>query len=307
MDPTPQLRDLDLNLLLALHVLLEERSVSRAALRLGRTQSATSRMLGRLREVLGDPLLVRTGRGMRPTPRAEAAQPALAAAMGALVEVRALGGDFDPETSTRRFVLAGPDALAPVLHGVLRALQEQAPGCSLQLRPPPRTPAEAVLGGGVDLVLGPDLPPGAELQRRALGPVRWMTALRDGHPLLKGAWTLERWCAWPHVQVQLGTAGASLVDRVLAQQGAARTVLAGVPGTLTALHLAAQSDLICTAPLPLLVPLAEPLGLTLRPPPLPLPDTLAVAWWAPRLQSDPGHRWLRRVVVEAAARVLGVE
>lgn len=307
VDPTLRLVDLDLNLLLVLHVILEERSVSRAAVRLGRTQSATSRALARLREALGDPLLVRTGRGMRPTPRAEALAPALAAALAGLAEVRALGGRFDPARSTRRFVVAGPDALAPVLHAVWAVLRAEAPRCGLALVPPPSSPAAGVLGGGADLVLGPDVRPGAELRRQRLGTVRWLTVLRADHPLLEGPWTLERWCAWPHAQVQLGTAGASLVDRVLGARGARREVLAAVPGMLPALHLVARTDLVATVPEALARPLAVGLGLVLREPPLVLPETVTVAWWAPRLHADPGHRWLRRVVVQAAREVLGEE
>ena len=304
MDPAPLLRDLDLNLLLALHVLLEERSVSRAAARLGRTQSATSRALGRLRDALGDPLLVRTGHGMRPTPRAEAVQPALAAALAGLAEVRALGGDFEPATAQRRFAIAGPDALAPVLHRALAVLRREAPRCGLSLLPPPPTPAAGVLGGGADLVLGPELAPGAELMRQRLGSVRWVTVVRVGHALLEGPWTLERWCAWPHAQVQLGAAGASVVDRVLRAQGRERAVLAGVPGMLSALHLVAQTDLVATVPAALARPVAGRLGLVMRRPPLELPETETVAWWAPRLHADPAHRWLRRVVVAAAREVL---
>lgn len=305
VDPAQRLVDLDLNLLLVLHVILEERSVSRAAVRLGRTQSATSRALARLRQALGDPLLVRTGRGMRPTPRAEALAPALSAALAGLAEVRSLGGSFAPARSTRRFAIAGPDALAPVLHAVWAVLREEAPGCGLRLLPPPASPAAGVLGGGAELVLGPDLAPGAELRRQRLGTVRWRTVLRADHPLLAGPWTLKRWCAWPHVQVQLGTAGASLVDRVLGAGGAAREVLAAVPGMLPALHLVARTDLIATVPEALARPVAAGLGLVFREPPLALPETVTVAWWAPRMHADPGHRWLRRVVVQAAREVLG--
>ena len=305
MDPTPALRGLDLNLLLALHVILDERSVTRAAVRLGRTQSATSRMLGRLREALGDPLLVRTGRGMRPTPQAAAVQAVLARALAGLAEVQALGGAFAPETAQRRFVLAGPDALAPVCTRVLAQLRETAPGCTLRLVGPPRSPAEALLSGDVDLVLGPAVAPGAALQRRGLGTVRWTTVLRSDHPLLEGPWTLVRWCAWPHVQVQLGTAGTSLVDRVLAEAGGQRRVLVGVPGTLAALHLVSESDLVATVPEALARDAAARMGLVLRPPPLALPPTPTVAWWAPRMHADPAHRWLRGVVAAAAAAVLG--
>jgi len=304
LDPTLELRDLDLNLLLALHVLLEEQSVSRAARRLGRTQSATSRMLGRLRDALGDPLLVRTGHGMRSTPRADAARPGLAAALAALAEVRQLGGVFDPARATRRFVLAGPDALAPIATAVLQALQDQAPGCALTLLPAPPHPAPAVLGGGVDLVLGPDREVGADLRRQHLGTVRWVTVVRPSHGLADGPLTLERFCAHPHVQVRTGNADRSVVDVVLDQLGHTRAIQVTTAGLLAALHLVAETNLVATVPEALVVPVASRLGLVIRPTPLPLPEVSAVAWWSPRVHPDPAHQWFRRVVAEAARRAL---
>ena len=304
LDPALELRDLDLNLLLALHVLLDEQSVSRAARRLGRTQSATSRMLGRLRAALGDPLLVRTGHGMRPTPRAEAVRPGLAAALSALAEVRRVGGSFDPATARRRFVLAGPDALAPVSTAVVRLLQRQAPGCVLELAGAPPHPAPALLSGGVDVVLGPDREVGADLRRRRLGTVRWVGVVRAGHPLATAAWTLDDWCAHPQVLVRTGNADRSLVDVVLERLGRSRSVQVTTHGLLAALHLVAEADLVATVPEALAAPVARRLGLVLRPVPLPLPEVVAVAWWAPRMHADPGHQWFRRAVAEVAGAAL---
>ena len=304
LDPILELQGLDLNLLLALHALLEEQSVSRAARRLGRTQSATSRMLGRLRVALDDPLLVRTGRGMRPTPRAEAVRAGLQAALAALVAVRRLGGDFQPATARRRFVLAGPDALAPVGARVLRVLQDTAPHCTLALLAPPPHPAPAVLTGGVDVVLGPARTVSADLQRRTLGTVRWVTVHRAAHPLASGPWTKARWCAAQHVVVTTGNTDRSMVDVRLAAAGLQRQVVATTAGLLAALHLVAETDLLVTAPEVLARPVARRLDLQARPTPVDLPATETVAWWAPRQHADPAHRWFRRVVADAAVDLL---
>ncbi len=286
------LRGLDLNLLLALDALLETRSVSRAARRLGLSQPAASHALSRLREALGDALLVRDGAGMAPTPRALALQGPLRSALMDLGRLLTEAGDFDPARSRRRFTLACPDLLAPLVPELLRALAE-APGVDLELGP---------VGAEADLGLGSMLAADPRLRGRALGRTRWSVALREGHPALERPWSLEGWLAWPHVVVRSPTPGPGLVEQALTEAGHRRRVGLYAPSFLMAVAVIARTDLLFTAPDAVLRRLDLPL--VLRPPPLRLPDIPVAATWPERLDGDPGHRWFRERVCAVVSAAL---
>ncbi|MEX1362856.1 MAG: LysR family transcriptional regulator [Nannocystaceae bacterium] len=297
---------IDLNLLKALDALLAERSVSRAAARLGIGQPAASHALGRLRTLFADPLLVRTGRQMAPTPRAEALQAPLRRLLGDAARLVRHESGFDPATTSRAFVLTCPDLLAPLLPAIVGRLVAAAPHARLEVVPRRRDDASALEQGRTDLALtrAPETGPG--LIQRGLGAVELSVVARAGHPGVSRRRTLSAraWGTYPHVMVRSGHGGRSIVASALAETGFSRRVGLVVPTFLAALVTVAKTDLFFTVPRPLVRPLLEPLGLRVLQPPLPLPRVATAALWHERFSSDPGHRFLREIVIEVVEAAL---
>jgi DNA-binding transcriptional LysR family regulator len=290
---------LDLNLLPALLLLVEERSVTRAARRAHRTQSAMSHTLGRLRDLLGDPILVRAGRHMEPTPRAAALMEPLARLLGETRRVLAEGGAFDPATTTQKFQLLAPDVLAPLLPALMARLQHAAPHVRLELATSDTRDVPGELDAGrADLALAPLFGDTPALIARRVGAVSWCIVMRRDHPAARGRFTALKWSAHPHVVVRTGSDVPSLVGRALEQAGIARRVMLVVPGFLAALHAVAETDLLFAAPRELAAPLARPLGLVLCQPPISLPKVPVGALWHERMHGDAAHKWFRGVVVD---------
>ena len=280
---------LDLNLLAALEVLLEEGHVGRAARRLGRSQSATSHILARLRDTLNDPLLVRDGSRMRRTPRAEALVEPLGLALDQLRAALRPAAMFDPATSERAFVLAVHDLVLPSLTVSVSDIVRTAPGIQLRIRghinvdPPP---------AGIDLMTFGHTGAPTSWRTRALADTGWSTVVRHDHPWLREP-TLTHWLAYPHVQIWVGREERGPVEKVLHSRGLPRRVAVVAPHFLGALQLVATSDLLLTVPIRPASDTLGPLRLTSVPAPLELPALRSGLAWPPRLEPDPGHRWLR--------------
>ncbi|MCB9522470.1 MAG: LysR family transcriptional regulator [Myxococcales bacterium] len=293
---------IDLNLLVALHALLDEGSVTRAAQRMGVTQSAMSRSLARLRALLDDPLLIRTRHGMRPSPRADALRAPLRRLVvdaAALVERRA---EFNPAHSDHTFTLASSDhAHLALLPGLLARLAREAPGVNLFVRPDSRRTAEQLEDGVLDLAIGPPgFLPWDHLQQQHLLRDDFTVVLRADHPDADRM-DLDRYCALSHaLTAPLGEPGG-LVDPLLAALGRRRRVALTAPSFLAVGHLVAQSDLISTLPTRVARALARTLRLCLLAPPLTIPGFELRQHWHPHRQGDPAHAWFRRVVREVAA------
>ncbi|MCB9622982.1 MAG: LysR family transcriptional regulator [Sandaracinus sp.] len=300
----PHLASLDLNLLVALDALLQEGSVTRAARRLGLSQPATSHALARLRELFGDPLLVRVGRGLAPTPRAEALRAPLERV---LADVRRLLRErpaFDPATSRRRFVLLCPDLLAPLLPELLTVLEHDAPGVDLAVEQPRGDIHGPLEEGRADVALGPTRWGRTGLLRRGLGTLRWCVVGRRDHPAWRGRWTTAKWLAHPHVEVRTGNPDPNMIGEALAAAGLERRVGLTVPGFLAALVAVSKSRLFFCAPRELATPLAEPLGLTLRPLPIEAPPIPVALFCSERVAHEPGTAWLREKVAEVVGEAL---
>lgn len=297
---------IDLNLLVALSALLETRNVTRAARRLRVTQSTMSHTLARLRALLDDPVLVRTGRAMVLTPRAEALAGPLRRTLAEITHLLQAEPGFEPASSTRTFSVVCLDALAAFLPDLLARMRVEAPGVGLDLRIPERFDvAQALQSGEHDLALSPPQPFTSGLMQRALGTVHWQVFGRAGHPALRGPrLTRKAWLAHPHVVVRLGTAGRGYVGDAMAAAGLERTVGLLVPGFMLALQAVARSDLLLTAPAEPMAPLATALGLTARKPPIAIPDVPVMLYWPERLHGEPGHRWFRSCVGEVIAEAL---
>ena len=297
-----ELAQRDLNLLVTLGVLLEERSVTAAGLRLGRTPSAMSHALGRLRLLFGDPLFVRVGHHLQPTPAAEALHEPLSAV---LTSVQALlqHATFSPEGSQRCFRIIASDYLQRVLLAPLVArLRVLSPSVDLQLLPVTAQLNQSLATGAADLALGVSLSAPEQLHRRILGEDHFVCVAQPS------SWTCGRdpaaWAALPHVLVSPGARQGGPVDRALAAHGLRRRVVVTLPHFLAAVELVATSDLVITLPKTLADLLCPP-GMLVCPPPLPLEPIQIMALWHGRSHRDPGHRWLRDQLVGPGAGGVG--
>jgi DNA-binding transcriptional LysR family regulator len=296
--------DTDLNLLTALDALLSDGSVAGAARRLGLSASAMSRTLARLRAVTGDPLLVRAGRGLVPTPHAAAlrlrvqnlAQEAQAILRPTVegLQVAALEQTFTIRTN-EGFV----DAFAARL---IAAVTAEAPGVRLRFAPKPDKDVRPLREGSIDLEVGVLKEAGPEVRVQALFRDCFVGIVRAGHPLLTGDITPERYAACGHVVASRSGRAGGPVDQALEALGLTRHIVAVVPGFPAALAVASASDLVglVTASYIGTPPerQSEASRAEVRSFPLPVPtETITVSqMWHPRLDADPAHRWLRRVM-----------
>jgi DNA-binding transcriptional LysR family regulator len=289
---------LDAANLLALEALLEERHVTRAARRLGLSQSSMSHRLQRLRETLKDPLFVRVGGALVPSPRAEALAGPLATALDALRAAVAPPPTFDPRSSRYALTVAMPDLLMPLVPAILGALSEAAPLVTLHVSNVVPRLDEALASGSPALALAPA--GFAELAiSRSLGELRFGVVGRRGHPAFRRALTKASWLAHGHVVVRIGNERANVIGEELARRGLKRRVALEVPSFMAGLLVVAGSDLLMNAPLPIVQVAARAMGLTLRESPVPLPRPRFALLWHERYRHDPAHAWARELVFEA--------
>lgn len=281
------LRAIDLNLLVVLDVLLDERHVTRAAARLGLSQSATSNALERLRALLGDPLLERAAKGMRATPRAEALRAPLREALGEISRiVVSAGADLTTIRQTVRLSVVdyGIALLVPAL---CKALAESAPGLDLVVLP--WTGADQatrdLASGALDLAITVVAPGAGALRFRHLFHERYLVTMRREHPSA-GRFDLEAWLGHPHVVVSGRGETAGALDATLAERGLHRRVSVVVPSFLAVPQLLATSDLFALLPEQLLTTLPEGSGLITRPPPVAVPGFEVGIAWHPRRDGD---------------------
>ena len=250
---TIDLRKIDLNLLLVFQVLMAERSVTRAAERLGRTQSAISHALARLREQLGDPLLVKTAQGMRASAYAEALALRVRPILADIGRVLTPAQVFEPTSTERIFRLALPDLAQNLFAQLLGSIQAQAPRAALEWTAPADDMQAQLLEGTLDLAIVPaSLHLADGLQSTPVGALRWACFGREDHPAWT-RWDPAQWAAWPHVVVRVGNRLNSPVSQTSAFLGIERRIGAWVPHFSAVAPLLAQSDLLATLPLAALV------------------------------------------------------
>lgn len=293
----------DLNLLLAFDALWTERHVTRAARRVGLTQSAMSHALGRLRAQLEDPLFQPTPRGLMATARAHALAPLVGEAL-ALVR-RAVGKPqpFSPAALERTFTIGSTDYIELVLLPRLMArIAREAPGVKLVVRPIGAGAGEReLLAGEHDLVVGVAVPPGGALHGERLFSDDFVSLLRAGHPLARRPLTLPRFVALSHVLVSPQGAGEAAVDVALRARGLQRRLALRIPHFLSAPRVIAETDYVITLPTRVAHALAGDNRLVLKKPPLPLPGFSFSQFWHARNEEDPAHRWLRALVRESSS------
>ncbi len=297
--------EVDVALLPALAALVEEGTVTGAAKRLGLSVPATSHALARIRDRLGDPVLVRAGRTMVRTPRAEAMRDELRTVMAGAAKLLARAEPLDPAKLERVFHVHATDHVLLVLGPAFdRILAAEAPRVRVRFLPNVPDDAAALRDARIDLAIGVygELPP--EIRTRTLFHDRFVCAVREGHPVLRGKLTLDRFAELAHVQIAPRGRAGGVIDDLLAERGRSRRVARAVPYFVAALSLVAETDYVVTVSERIARVLAPRFGLRTIEAPLPLEPYALDAIWHPRMDGDAAHAFLRDVLVRAA-RELG--
>jgi DNA-binding transcriptional LysR family regulator len=293
---------LDLNLLRVFDAVMTEQNLTRAAGHLAMTQPAVSNAIKRLRESLGDELLIRTAYGVKPTPRAEALWPAVRQALAAL-EAAVMPETFDVSKAQATFRLAMADATAALwLPSLVRSIEKEAPGVNIRMVPlTTREPRPMLLRGDIDLAVGFFPGVAAQLSYETGSPIRherlysgeYVAVMRKNHPLAQGKLELDDYCKADHLLVSFSGRAHGLVDEALAQIGRERRILLTVNQFFTAGRVVANSDLVTVLPKHLIASTGAADALVWRELPFQLPAVHLDMLWHERDGRSPAHRWLR--------------
>jgi DNA-binding transcriptional LysR family regulator len=304
----PRLEDLDLNQLLALHWLLEERSVTRAARRMSVSQPAMSRALAALRRTLGDPLFVQTGRAMTPTQRALGMHEPLGRAIETLRQTVRASEAFDPRTTTATLSVGANDYPGAVcVEAWLKHVKPDAPKAGLTVVALTPDLPRSLASGAVDLAVLPDLAlkniaafaDVTQFVQKRMAQDAFVCVMRPGHPAARKQLTTETFAALDHVLVSPTGAGEGIVDERLGRQRLKRRVAYRVASFLMALPVVAATD--CVATLPRLLVKHSPGDWVVRPPPVDLAPMSLICAWHPSRTSDVIHKWMRERLMAAVA------
>jgi len=291
----------DFNLLLTLDVLLAEGNVARAAQRLRLSPSAMSRALARLRETTGDPLLVRAGRGLVPTPRALELRERVGQLVRDTEAVLRPAEKIDLRQLVRKFTLRTGDGFVENFGPALVArVSAEAPGVQLCFMQKPDKESTPLRDGLVDLETGVvATTTGPEVRAQALFRDRFIGVVRAGHPLSKGKITTVRYASGRHILVSRRGLVQGPIDDALNSLDRQRNIVTIVGGFSAALALARSSDLIASVPERHTGNLRA--GMVSFPLPVPVPEITISLLWHPRMHADAAHRWLRGCVREICA------
>lgn len=292
----------DLNLLVVFEALMETRSVTMTADRIGRTQSAVSHSLARLREQLDDPLLVRVGGRMHPSPYAEAIIDDVRPILRSIRRVIAPRTLFDPAQSERVFRIAMP-TLTKVIAEVSARVEAEAPKVKIEWLPAHHDVYPALSEGLIDLAhLGgePRLPDG--LDQQVMEPFSWVTFARQGHPASKD-WGIDAWRRYPHLMVNVTRSMQNPFPVSPSSDVGGRRVSAMIGDSAGVASVLASSDFLATFPAILLAWDMEAHGLIALRPPVDLGPVLVRFFWSSRLANDAGGIWIRSIVIESYRRL----
>jgi len=301
------LRNFDLNLLLAFDVLMQERNVTRAAERMFVTQSAMSHTLHRLRQQLDDPLLFKTPSGMQPTDRALAL---VAPVRSLLLEMDRLlepPQAFDPASSQRRFTIAATDYMEfLLLPDLSRLIEQTAPGVDIHIkRTESAFPLTQLENGSLDVVLGfaSVLEPPAQLNCEHLFVDQMACVVREDHPQIHHAPNLQDYLTATHMLISRTGSQIGVIDEKLAELGLERRLKLIVPHFLSAPLIVAETDMILSLPYHLAVQFRKLVALRILPVPLDLPNYDLAMIWHPLREKDPAHCWLREQIKTIGRRI----
>lgn len=297
------LGDVDLNLLVTLEALLRERNVTRAGLVLGVSQPTMSRALARLRRAFDDPLLVRVGREMQLTPRADALAPQVREIL-LLTEraVRGGGVDFDPATSDREFSISCSDyATVVLMPSVVERVRREGPNVRLHLMP--RSDSSALLRhGDADIVIEPSARmTDAHWSSQRAFTDRWRAIVWSESDAARGPMTLQRFRSAPYLSYTLGPQREpNLADRKLAERGLFRTPTVTTENFALVPFLLRGTNLVALVLERGVIAFGHRAPIALLDPPIAIPDVDETMFWSPRCDHDPGHVWLRDTIKTAA-------
>ncbi len=301
---------LDLNLLRVFDAVMTEQNLTRAANRLAMTQPAVSNAVKRLRDALGDELLIRTAHGVKPTARAESLWPAVRRALADLEEAVA-PRSFELAKANATFRMAMADATAGLLlPPLVRLIEGEAPGIDIRMVPlTTREPRPMLLRGDIDIAIG--FFPGvvAQLQGSTETPVRherlyaghYVCVMRKNHPLADQKLTLDRYCDANHLLVSFSGRARGLVDDALVSLNRERRILLTVNQFFTAGKVVAASDLLMVIPFHLIDATGMSEQLIHKSLPFSLPEVHIDMLWHERDARSPGHRWLREQLRNSSA------
>jgi DNA-binding transcriptional LysR family regulator len=292
------IKKVDLNLLPVLDALLRHRSVTLAAREMAMSQSAVSTALGRLRSALGDPLLVRTGRGMLPTPRASQLSESVAGILDKVRDEVLSARGFVASESERTFTLGLSDVGSYVLWPrIIAAVSQQAPFVQLRMRLVTQDLiASALASAEVDVALGayPDLP--STLYQRRLFERKYLAMVRSDHPLVGKRLSPQAFARCPQAVVRLSSGIQDRVDKALAQQGLARQSVLDMPSYLMLPPLLASGDWMAVMPGQLAEAFAQQGPFKSLKLPFELPSSVIRLHWHKRFHTDAGNIWLRGLI-----------
>ena len=294
---------LDLNLLRVFDTVMTEQNLTRAAGHLAMTQPAVSNAIKRLRDRLGDELLIRTAYGVKPTPRAEALWPAVRRALTEL-EAAVTPESFNVAEAHATFRMAMADATAAFwLPSLVRSLESEAPGLNIRMVPlTTREPRPMLLRGDIDLAVGFFPGVAAQLSSETSSPIRherlysgqYVCVMRREHPLAKQELTVDAYCSANHLLVSFSGRAHGLVDEALTQLGRERRILLTVNQFFTAGKVVANSDLITVLPRHLIASTGMTDLLIAKDLPFPMPPVHLDMLWHERDGRSPAHQWLRK-------------
>jgi DNA-binding transcriptional LysR family regulator len=295
---------IDLNLLPLLDAILTSESVGKAAQIVGLSKPAASHALSRLRAQVGDPILVRAGQKWILTERAATLAPRVRTTLMEARSILSSTRPFDPKDLRREFRIHATDQILSLVGlEIGHAVSPDAPNVGLRFLPLEAEEANA-LRTDVDLSMGVfhDLPP--ELRTQKLFDDEFACVVRVGHPKVKGKLSLETYLSLRHVVNAPRGRPGSVVDEALAQRGLARRAVRWVPYSSSAIEFVAESDCAATLSARFARKLAKRFALQVLPPPFELPSCAASQVWHSRLDADPAHSWLRRLIARVATEAM---
>ncbi len=300
---------MDLNLLVCLHVLIEELNVTRAAQRLCLSQSAVSKNLAKLREQFDDPLFVRQAHGMLPTPKALYIKPKLDKLLNQLEQI-SQPEQFDPSVSDYRFQIAAVESVYPlILPHFLPVVFNRAPKVTISTHAWDLSTFSQLQRGELDFgITGKDidindakltmLPP-PDICEQEIYRDRQICLVRKNHPALSGRWDLDAYLKQRHLQVRCDGNDRWLLDYRLADLGLERDIAITVPDFNSAASLCSYTDFVFTAPSHFINMISHQLDLQTLPLPLEFPPMAYTLFWHRDRENDPAIRWIRDIINES--------
>lgn len=298
------LSNIDLNLLVVLDVLLREKSVGRTAERLNLTSSAVSHALKRLRVLFDNELLVRDGRRMVPTARAESLAETLPSLLSRVAHVLEAPEPFDPARSTRTFRLAAPDFITSLLPSLLKLVSQEAPGVRVELAAVSPTAVLDIGQGRFDALIAPSFKQKDDLRGTPIGAWPWAVYGRKNHPAFSD-WSLEAWGRFPHLQVSASApSGRSPIDRSAIEKGITRHIGAVITSFSMAAPVLAQTDMLLSVPMIAMEDTAHVYGLERRAVPFDLSPLELTLFRSATTGDQPEIRWFHDHIAAAAKALM---